>query len=197
VSPLHLFDDRLRDILAEHTPLILPPDPTRRQAAILMPIFHHAGDYHLVLTKRTDTVRHHKGEVSFPGGKFEPADGDLRRTALRESYEEIGIDPEHVTILGRLDDLPTFSTDFLIAPFVGVIPYPYPFRPNPKEVAVIFDVSLSMLGDPTVFRSYCRARQDGVTIIDCEFHIGGHVVWGATARIIQHFLHILKANAKD
>jgi 8-oxo-dGTP pyrophosphatase MutT (NUDIX family) len=192
VSLPHLFDDRLRDILAERTPLVLPPDPARRQAAVLLALFHTAGDYHLVFTKRTDTLKYHKGQVSFPGGTFEPADGDLLRTALRESHEEIGIDPEHVTVLGRLDDLPTFSTSFLIAPFVGVIPHPYSFRPNPLEVALIFDVPLTVLGDPTVSYTYTRSRQDGATIVDYEFHVGGHVIWGATARIVHHFLHVIQ-----
>lgn len=192
----HLFDDRLRDILSQRSPLILPADPACRQAAVLLPIFHHAGDYHVVLTKRTDTVKYHKGQVSFPGGSFEPADGDLLRTALRESHEEVGIHPQHVTVLGRLDDLPTFSTSFLIAPFVGMIPYPYPFRPNPVEVAVIFAVPLSVLGDANVFRSYSRAREDGATIVDYEFHVSGHVIWGATARIIQHFLQVINTRTE-
>jgi 8-oxo-dGTP pyrophosphatase MutT (NUDIX family) len=192
VSVPHLFDEHLREILAQRTPLILPPDPSRRQAAVLLPLFHQAGDYHVVFTKRTETLTHHKGQVSFPGGSFEPSDGDLLRTALRESQEEIGIRPEDVTVLGRLDDLPTFSTTFLITPFVGVIPYPYPFRANPAEVAVIFDIPLSVLSHSAVFRSYTRARQDGATIVDDEFHVGGHVIWGATARIIAHFLHVIE-----
>ena len=126
-----------------------------------------------------------RARCRFPGGSFEPADGDLLTTALRESYEEVGIQPEHVSILGRLDDLPTFSTSFTISPFVGLIPYPYPFRPNPIEVAIVFDVPLSVLADPTVERRYIRARDDGATIEDYEFHVNGHVIWGATARIIQ------------
>ncbi len=189
----HLFDDRLRSMLAERTPLIVPPDPTRRQAAVLLPLFHKAGDYHLVFTKRTDTLKHHKGQVSFPGGTFERLDGDLLGTALRESYEEVGIHPEHVTVMGRLDDLPTFSTNFIIAPFVGVIPHPYPFRLNPLEVAFIFDVPLAVLADPTVSRTYTRLRQDGATILDHEFHVAGQVIWGATARILQHFLQVIRS----
>ena len=140
MSPNQPPDDRLRSILTQRVPVIVPPDPIRRQAAVLLPLFRNATDYHLLFTKRTETVRQHKGQVSFPGGSFEPADGDLQTTALRESYEEVGIQPEHVTILGRLDDLATFSTSFTISPFVGLIPYPYPFRPNPLEVAIVFDV---------------------------------------------------------
>jgi 8-oxo-dGTP pyrophosphatase MutT (NUDIX family) len=181
----------MRSLLAQRVPLIAPPDPSRRQAAVLVPLYKSPTDYHLVFTKRTDTVRYHKGQVSFPGGSFELADGDLRTTALRESYEEVGIQPQHVSILGRLDDLPTFSTSFTISPFVGLIPYPYPFRLDPKEVAVVFDAALSTLADPTVQRTYVRARDDGATIEDYEFHVNDHVIWGATARIIYHFLSII------
>jgi len=191
VSPYHAPDDRLRAILTRRVPMIVPPDSSRRQAAVLLPLFRNATNYHLLFTKRTETVRHHKGQVSFPGGSFERADGDLRTTALRESYEEVGIQPEHVSILGRLDDLATFSTIFTISPFVGLIPYPYPFRPNPLEVAIVFDASLSILADPTVQRRYVRARDDGATIEDYEFHVNGHVIWGATARIIHHFLSLI------
>jgi 8-oxo-dGTP pyrophosphatase MutT (NUDIX family) len=191
VSPCNAPDDRLRSILTQRVPVIVPPDPTRRQAAVLLPLFKNATDYHLVFTKRTETLTHHKGQVSFPGGSFEPADGDLLTTALRESYEEVGIEPEHVSILGRLDDLATFSTSFTISPFVGLIPHPYPFRPNPIEVAIVFDASLSILADPTVARRYIRARDDGATIEDYEFHVDGHVIWGATARLIHHFLEVM------
>lgn len=194
MSPCNAPDDRLRSILTQRVPVIVPPDPTRRQAAVLLPLFKNATDYHLVFTKRTETLTHHKGQVSFPGGSFEPADGELLTTALRESYEEVGIEPEHVSILGRLDDLATFSTSFTISPFVGLIPHPYPFRPNPIEVAIVFDTSLSSLADPTVQRRYVRARDDGATIEDYEFHVDGHVIWGATARIIHHFLEVMNGN---
>lgn len=191
MSASQLPDLRLRSILTQRTPLVLPPDMTRRQAAVLLPLFKNVTEYHLVFTKRTETLTHHKGQVAFPGGSYEPADGDLLTTALRESFEEVGLCPEHVSILGRLDDLATFSTNFTISPFVGVIPYPYPFRPNPLEVAVVFDVPVSVLADPTVGRSYLRTRDDGATIEDYEFHVNGHVIWGATARIIRHFLGVI------
>jgi 8-oxo-dGTP pyrophosphatase MutT (NUDIX family) len=187
--------DHLRSILAARTPIIVPPDAARRQAAVLLPLFRNAREYHLVFTKRTETLTHHKGQVSFPGGSFELADGDLLTTALRESYEEIGIHPEHVTIIGRLDDLSTFSTNFTISPFVGFIPHPYAFRPNPIEVAVVFDVPLSVLADPAVAHSYLRTREDGATLVDYEFHVNGHVIWGATARIIRHFLTLISGES--
>ena len=191
MSPSQIPDVHLQSMLTQRLPLLLPYDITRRQSAVLLPLFQGTTDYHLVFTKRTDTVKHHKGQISFPGGSFEPADGDLLTTALRESYEEVGIQPDHVSILGRLDDLDTFSTNFTISPFVGLIPYPYPFRPNPLEVAMVFDVPVSVLADPTVGRRYVRARDDGATIEDYEFHIDGHVIWGATARIVRHFLALM------
>jgi len=178
-------------MLTQRVPLLLPPDISRRQAAVLLPLFQSGTDYHLVFTKRTDTLKHHKGQISFPGGSFEPADGNLLATALRESYEEVGIRPDHVRILGRLDDMATFSTNFTISPFVGMIPYPYTFRPNPVEVALVFDVPLSILADPTVGRSYIRGRDDGETIVDYEFHINGQVIWGATARLVRHLLALM------
>jgi 8-oxo-dGTP pyrophosphatase MutT (NUDIX family) len=191
VKPPAPSESRWRRILAARPPLLLRPDAGRRQAAVMLLLFEHARDDHLVFTKRTDTLKHHRGQVSFPGGVFEPADGDLLTTALRESYEEIGVHPQHVTVVGRLDDLPTFSTAFLISPFVGTIPYPYAFRPNPVEVAAVFDVPLSVLADPAIRRRYTRARPDGATIVDYEFHVGGQVIWGATARIVQRFLQVI------
>ncbi|HSF33374.1 MAG TPA: CoA pyrophosphatase [Candidatus Tectomicrobia bacterium] len=191
MSAPHPADNSLQSVLMRHVPSILPPDASRRQAAVLLPLFKNATDYHLLFTKRTDTLRHHKGQIAFPGGSFEPADGDLLNTALRESYEEVGIQPEHVSILGRLDDLSTFSTNYTISPFVGLIPYPYPFRPNPVEVAIVFDVPVSVLADPAVGRSYLRTRDDGATIEDYEFYVNGQVIWGATARIVRHLLSII------
>ena len=191
MSPSQIPDVRPLLMLTQRVPLLLPPDITRRQAAVLLPLFQSATDYHLVFTKRTDTLKHHKGQISFPGGSFETADGNLLTTALRESYEEVGIQPDHVKILGRLDDLATFSTNFTISPFVGLIPYPYPFRPNPVEVAMVFDVPVSVLADPSMGCSYVRARDDGATIVDYEFHIDGHVIWGATARLVRHLLAVM------
>ncbi|MBI3326935.1 MAG: CoA pyrophosphatase [Nitrospinae bacterium] len=185
------MDDRLLKILTERIPVTLPPDLTCRQAAVLLPLFKDADGYHLLFTKRTDTVRHHKGQISFPGGSFDRRDGNLLQTALRESYEEVGIRPEDVRVLGRLDDSPTVSTNFMISPFVGLIPYPYTFRPDPREVAAVFASSLARLADPVVFRSYVRTQEDDTRIEDYEYHVNGQVIWGATARIIHHFLQLI------
>ena len=104
-------------------------DPSLTCAAVLVPLLVRDGEWCVLVTRRTQHVGHHKGQMSFPGGACDAADAHLEATALRETYEEIGIPPEAVEVLGLLDDLPTI-TDFVITPFVGVIPYPFPYRLN-------------------------------------------------------------------
>ena len=133
-----------------------------------------------MLTKRTDTVRHHKGEVSFPGGMFEATDRDLEHTAFREVEEEIGVQFGDVEVIGRLDDSWTY-TGFVISPFVGVIPHPYEFFPNPGEVAHL------------IFLPYSHLR--GVDLVPeqwGQFHYNGDRIWGATCRILLRFRDIVE-----
>ena len=115
-------------------------------AAVTLLLYEDGGEYHVILTARTSKVEHHKNEVSFPGGARDPGDLDALATALRETDEEIGVRPEDVEVLGALDDLVTVSK-FRVTPFVGVIPFPYEFRPNPHEVAEILQVPVSHLLD--------------------------------------------------
>src|SRR3990170_3256951 len=119
-------------------------------AAVLVPLFKKGGDCHLIFTKRTDTVRYHKGEISFPGGVFDESDSALERTALREAFEEIGLKESDVQIIGVLDDIVTV-TEFIVTPFVGFFPYPYPFKVSPIEIAELIEVPLSSLLDEKCF----------------------------------------------
>ena len=112
-------------------------------AAIIIPFFNIEDQAHLLLTLRTDTVEHHKGQVAFPGGAREEQDKGLHDTALRETYEEVGIPPEIVKIVGQLDDFPTI-TNFLVTPYVATIPYPYPYEINKEEVAEILEVPIAL-----------------------------------------------------
>ena len=116
-------------------------------AAVLVPLFYKEDEYNLLLTERTDTVRDHKGQISFPGGARELADLTLLDTALRESKEEIGLDAGAVEVLGELDETLTLHTNYLVSPFVGVIPWPYQFKIDPKEVKQIIEVPLPALLD--------------------------------------------------
>src|SRR3989304_3419366 len=113
-------------------------------AAVLVPIFNLNGKYHLLFTKRTDFVEAHKGEISFPGGVHDKGDKSLLHTALRESNEELGINPKDVEMLGELNDIET-NTNFIISPFVGIIPYPYEFKVNANEIERMIYVPLEAL----------------------------------------------------
>ena len=151
-----------------------------------MPIFEKNGEDHILFTKRTDTVEHHKGQISFPGGKKESTDSDLLQTALREAYEEIGLDPESVDVLGELDDELTFVTNYLVTPFAGYIQYPYPVKLSENEVEKVIEVPISALLDKANFREETETEGD-ITYPAYFYHYGEDVIWGATARILKRF----------
>ena len=149
--------------------------------AVLMPLFCRQGQYHILFTERSDEVYSHKGQVCFPGGKQEPTDSTLLETALRETEEEIDLKAEDVRILGELDDIPTITTSYVISPFVGLIPHPYAFRADSREIREIFSVPLSFLIDEANF------RRD-----TWSYEYEGHTIWGATARIVRQFVDLLR-----
>jgi 8-oxo-dGTP pyrophosphatase MutT (NUDIX family) len=159
------------------------------RAAVLIPLFKKNGEYHVLLTRRTDKVRHHKGQISFPGGRQDQGE-DLLATALREAKEEMGIEEKDVRILGELDDMCTFSSDFCIAPFVGLIPYPYPFKISRHEIEEIIEVPLAVFLDETKFREELRSR-DGEPVLVYFYQHDEHTIWGATARILKQLMDII------
>ena len=164
-------------------------DPALTCAAVLIPLLFRDGEWWVLVTQRTRHVEHHKGQISFPGGACDPEDASLEATALREAYEEIGIPPETVEILGALDDLPTI-TDFVVTPVVGVIPHSFPYRLNQCEVAAVVEVPLSFLRKPGNVR--VEQREYKGQIHDVLFwDYGSHAIWGATARILKSFLDLL------
>lgn len=164
--------------------------PGRRLAAVLVPLYQHNGDYGVIFTKRADTVVHHRGQIAFPGGGHEVQDASLQETALRESAEEIGLQPAHVRVLGQLDDLLTVGSNYLVRPFVGLIPYPYPFVLDRHETASIIEVPLTWLrrhNPPAQEERY----QEGRRVQSFFFDYNGHVIWGATATIVKQLLDLL------
>ena len=170
-------------------------DSRRRRSAVLMPLFERYGQYSLLFTRRTDEVNYHKGQICFPGGGISGQDKTAQETALRESFEEIGIRPEEVEILGELDDMYTIASDFIITPFVGVIPGSYHFVSNPTEVKEILNIPLN------AFWKEAKFWLEGGSLIGSDgaahdfdahfFEYKGEVVWGATARILKGFLDLL------
>ena len=161
----------------------------RMPAAVLILLMEKEGRFHIILNVRTQQVEHHKGEISFPGGMHEDSDPDLRTTALRETWEEMGIRQEDVTILGELDDYGTHS-GFVISPFVGVFPYPYDYNPSEIEVAEVLEAPIDHLLAPANHTTV-RVEHDGSVYQDRAYTFQGHVIWGATARMLTQFLTLI------
>ncbi len=140
-----------------------------------------------MLTKRTEAVPTHKGQVSFPGGGYRESDGDLRVTALREAEEEIGLRPTDVAIVGRLDDAATSASAHIVRPFVAVVPCPYAFAADQREIERVIHLPLAALLDAP-FREEPWVRDDGRRTMIFIQEYGGETVWGLTARILYQFV---------
>jgi 8-oxo-dGTP pyrophosphatase MutT (NUDIX family) len=157
-----------------------------REAAVLLPLLQREEGLTVLFTRRTDHVRDHAGQISFPGGSREAHDSDLMATALRESFEEIGLPPAAVTVIGYLEPHPVI-TGFAVLPVVGIVEPPESFLPDPGEVAEIFEVPLSHLMDPAHFSEHVRYRS-GVGLPTCEYQYDDYSIWGATAHMLQSFI---------
>jgi len=175
---------RLGAIEKEHI-----PDSSLTPAAVLLLLFQKEGKYHIIFNKRTQQVEHHKGEISFPGGVSDEGDENLMATALRENWEEMGIRQEDVTVLGELDDLQTRS-NFRISPFVGTFPHPYEYKASPIEVAEVLEVPVDHLLEPDNQTHVVQGR-GGDSQMGHSYRYQGHVIWGATARILYQFLTLI------
>ncbi len=165
-------------------------------AAVLVPIYCKRGQYHILLTKRTETVKTHKGQISFPGGVYEEQDRTLVNTALRESTEEIGLMAEDAEILGELDDGISIESNYSISPFVGLIPWPYQFKLNEEETEEIIEVPISILLDKNYSRQKIKTL-DGKEVTSYSYNYQGKIIWGATARILNQFLDIFAQATQD
>ena len=183
--------ERIRARVATHAPQYID-EPSLARAAVLLPLHVDAGEVHVLFTKRSELVEHHKGQISFPGGGYDAEDGDLRITALRETWEEIGVAQHHVDLMGQLDEMITVS-NFLVRPFVGVItePGPYPYIHSEVEVAEIIEVPLPHLLDDTNVIAEPRVYQ-GREVTMYSYRYRHHVIWGATARILHQFLDLVR-----
>jgi 8-oxo-dGTP pyrophosphatase MutT (NUDIX family) len=186
------FIDRIRNILSTRERKVIEQPPFSH-AAVLVPLFKKSGDCHLLFTKRSEEVKYHKGEISFPGGVVDEEDSELVSTALREAFEEIGLKENDVHIMGVLDDIVTI-TEFIVTPFVGHISYPYPFKTSPVEIAEMIEVPLSSLLEKDCFSEREIIRMGRKEIV-YAFQYKNHVIWGATARILKQFLELISSSA--
>jgi 8-oxo-dGTP pyrophosphatase MutT (NUDIX family) len=168
----------------------LPDDLPSRAAAVLVPVYEEYGEAHVVLTKRPDTMPNHPGQVSFPGGKVDPAlDTSPQDAALREAQEEIDLDPAVVQVVGALHPLSTVRAQFSIEPFVGLIDGVPALRPDDHEVAALLTVPISELLADEVYREEVWPWDGEGSMRSMHFYdLVGETVWGATARILTGFL---------
>ncbi len=169
-------------------------DPQLKPAAVMLLVYRKNGEYCLLLNKRTQEVEHHKGEISFPGGAKDPEDKTMLDTALRETYEEMGIVPEDVRVLGELSDVAT-NSGFVINSFVATIPYPYEFTVSDAEIAEVIEMPLVVLLDPFNRREEVRVTEKGL-VRSYSYAYNGHLVYGATARLLDQLVELLQSNAK-
>jgi len=183
------FVDQIRTILSSRKRRVIEHPPFSH-AAVLVPLFKKDEDCHLLFTKRSDHVKYHKGEISFPGGVVDEEDLELISTALREAHEEIGLKKSDVQIIGILDDIVTI-TEFIVTPIVGLFPYPYPFKVSEVEIAELIEVPLSSLLDDGCL-SEKETIRGGQKEIVYAYQYEKHIIWGATARILKQFLDLIQ-----
>src|SRR3954471_15336229 len=177
--------EQLREVLLTAEQAAQMDAPGRTDAAVLVPLYLDGGDLHAVFTKRRDDLSHHAGEISFPGGRQDFPEEDLRVTALREAEEEMGLPPNEVELVGALPPVGTFVTNYKIHSYVGVIKPGHSWTPQPTEVEVILELSI-----PDLIAGYEMRRlvRKGVPFKTPTYTVDGNLVWGATARIVEHLL---------
>ena len=185
---MRAIEQRLREVLSRRQKRRIV-DASRVASAVLLPIYYKQGQYYLLFIKRTEKVRWHKGQISFPGGAYHEGDGTLVNTALRECAEEIGLPPSEVEILGELDETATTTSGYIISPFVALIPRRYHFKVNGVETEEIIEIPISALLDKSCLRQETEII-NGEAVTSYFYHYQGRVIWGATARILNLFLDI-------
>jgi len=197
----HEIQRRLADALATPDQEPIQEIPTLseytnqplRPAAVLIPMLRWNTTWHVLFTRRNANLPEHSGQVSFPGGRADPGDLSPEETALREAYEEIGLNPRDVKLLGRLRGFITI-TNYSVTPVVGIIPWPYTLIPAQSEVTRIFTIPLDWLADPANHEQvpHPAPGQNAPVMVTYFKPFDGEVLWGASARITLTMLNALK-----
>ena len=182
-----MVTDKIFSALISRTPEIVAGNGLK-PAAVLIAIQERADGDYVVLTKRGDNMPTHKGQIAFPGGRVHAGDADLVATALRESHEEIGVVPEHVRVLGRLDEF-TAGYGIVVTPVVGVIPPQYDFLLDLAETSAVASVPIRSLMEPGTYVKNAHLSPGGHP--SYHFYVNnGWDIWGVTARILVQFLEL-------
>lgn len=199
-STSRLAEDKISQLLAKRIadPYIHPlreidRDVEPKPAAVLIPMLRQDDDWHLLYILRAQVEGDmHSAQVAFPGGRLDPGETSAQQAALREAREEIGLETEHVRLLGRLEDFVTIS-NYRVTPIVGVIPWPTDLQPDTREVQRIFTIPLFWLADPSNWEQRERVAPDGQTVKVVYFkQFEKELLWGVTARITLNFLEALE-----
>lgn len=172
-----------------------PPPENVKQAGVLALLYPKEKDWHLVLIERQshNPDDRHRGQISFPGGRYETGDGHIRNTALREAEEEVGVDASTVQVLGELSELYIPVSNFMVNPFVGWVDYQPSFRPEEAEVKSVLEVPFNLLRHPRTIRTTDMKISEQIILQKVPyFDVDGKVVWGATAMILSELLEVLE-----
>jgi 8-oxo-dGTP pyrophosphatase MutT (NUDIX family) len=186
--------EELKEIMARRNKRVIN-NASRTPSAVLIPLYQKQGHYYIVLSQRTENVKDHKGQISFPGGARDTNDRTLRHTALRESREEIGLRAKDIEVIGELDDELTTTSNYIVTPFVAIIPWPYRFTKNKDEVAEIIQIPIEALLEKGHVKPTSEIL-NGRSIESYTYNYEGKIIWGATARILKQLLDIIKTVIK-
>ncbi len=159
-----------------------------RRAGVLVPLFVREAKLWILFTRRTESVEHHRGQISFPGGSEEAGDENLFATAVRETGEELAVAASDIVALGTLSPIVTV-TNFYVEPYVAAVPQPYVWQPAEAEIAEVIEAPLAELMDPAILEKKPMPGREGMILF---YHYGRHVIWGATATILSELLEALK-----
>ena len=183
----------IKEMLSARDPKVIKDgrESGYRHAGVLLPLLVEGGLCKVLLTRRTDMVEHHKGQISFPGGAVDEGDVSIEETVLRETYEEIGLSREHIEILGRIDDVLTMASNYVVHPFVGCITHLNDLVINRAEVERVVKVPLSLFHGANSEKKRHAVEYEGVIYETPAYEYGKDLIWGATAKMMENFMEII------
>jgi 8-oxo-dGTP pyrophosphatase MutT (NUDIX family) len=188
-------EEEIKKILEKHQPTHVPSS-SRVPASVLIPYYPHPEGLSLIFMKRPDYPGVHGDQISFPGGRKDRTDRDDLETALRETEEEIGVKQDHIEVWGSLSTQHTLASRYFITPFIGRIPYPYKFTPDPREVERLIIIPFARLLEPATY-SHGIYNWKGMEFESDLYQHGNDIIWGLTARILNNLISLLKTGQEQ